>query len=188
MIGRIFFKYARAITSILSFEFLLTAFKWPNGGTVIFIRSFCISFLAITLYSLLIQVLDPRRLLVFSAMELKLQIIEGIKILGPVFAAIYLALYSRFSSQWGYLSNLYNQIKQAETSLEVNKKSLNHWKAGFIEDAVELHLALKPMYAMIIKGWSQNPKVKKAFKASVPDGEVVFKILMKDVEKRLSQR
>src|SRR5690606_6800070 len=100
----------------------------------------------------------------------------------------YLALYSRFSSQWGYLSNLYNQIKQAETSLQVNKKTLNYWKAGFIEDAVELHLALKPMFAMIIKGWSQNPKVKKAFEANVPRGKVVFKHLMKDVEKRLSQR
>ncbi len=34
---------------------------------------------------------------------------------GAIFAAVYFALYARFASQWSYLANLYNKIKEAET-------------------------------------------------------------------------
>lgn len=82
------------------------------------------------------------------------------------FGAIYLAFYSRFSAQWSYLANMYNQIKQAEVTRSDflnTAEQLAQWKAGFIEDALELHLASKPSIAGIICAWSQDPKIEAAF-------------------------
>ena len=43
-------------------------------------------------------------------------------------------------------------------------------KAGFIEDADELHLATKPMYAAVIRAWAASDDVKTEFASSAPGG------------------
>ncbi|VDO51962.1 unnamed protein product [Brugia timori] len=102
-----------------------------------------------------------------------------------IFGATYAALYARFASQWGYIANLYNQIKQSEvdaagsaqaaapaTSISGTAVSpspsdaalvLAQWKAGFIEDALALHMASKPSIAGVIGAWFKDQYVKDAF-------------------------
>lgn len=85
---------------------------------------------------------------------------------GPVvYGAVYVALYARFTSQWTYMANLYNQIKQAEITVQepLGKKILAQWKAGYIEDAYTTHMATKPMVAGVIHAWYLDPDVKDAF-------------------------
>ena len=69
--------------------------------------------------------------------------------LGAIFAGVYVALYARFASQWSYLAGVYNQIRQTLATWDPTKDNANHlnlWRAGFIEDALDLHLATKPMF------------------------------------------
>ena len=117
---------------------------------------------------------------------------------GAIFAAVYAALYTRFSSQWTYLAGLYNQIKAAEVQVAVSAntdstkdvaaKVLTSWKAGFIEDAEELHLALKPMFAEVIRTWSEDEKVQSEFAKYAPGGEEGLKELLSDIERVLPKR
>lgn len=92
-----------------------------------------------------------------------------------IFAAVYTSYYARFVSQWSYISNLYNQIKNAEISMCLNCQNnkctphvsvtecnnslkLNGWKVGFIEDAETLHMETKPLFAGVILTWLENSK------------------------------
>lgn len=175
-------KRVSRVVAFISCEFFLTKLKWANGGSVIFIRTTIISILLFVLYIIFMQCLDPGRLWKFSMRELQLQIISSIEIFAAVFAAIYVALYSRFSSQWNYLANLFNQIKAVEVSGSSNRNALSYWKAGFIEDAIELHLARKRMFAVIISAWGKDKEVEKAFKESIPNGKKIFRKIMDDVK------
>ncbi|MEX2232317.1 MAG: hypothetical protein WD824_09160 [Cyclobacteriaceae bacterium] len=187
MTARGLYKSLRSFVTFLSFEFLLTTCKWPNGGTVIFIRAFGVTLSVMTVYCIVKQGLDPFRGYEFDMAELKIQILNSVEIFGAVFAGIYLALYSRFSSQWGYLSNLYNQIKQTEASASNDEKILNEWKAAFIEDAIALHLALKPMFAMIINTWGHEAKVAEVFEQNITDGKKVLESLLADIKAVLNR-
>jgi hypothetical protein len=149
-----------SIVNFLSFEFLLTKFGLSNGGTAIFVRTTAITMLVFFLYISIVQGLDPARTTVFSLDELKTQIINSLEVFGAVFAAIYIALYSRFSAQWSYLSNLHNQMKVVETSSGSYPTVINDLKAAFVEDAIDLHLLKKPMFAMIIKSWVARSSYK----------------------------
>lgn len=66
--------------------------------------------------------------------------------LGAVFTATYAALYARFSAQWSYLAGVYNQMMATQSEIEPSGKQPNAleeiqlWKAGFAEDAEDLHL------------------------------------------------
>ncbi|MGC4021500.1 MAG: hypothetical protein QM734_05955 [Cyclobacteriaceae bacterium] len=165
------FKLLTRIVSWVSFEFFLTKFNWPNGGTIIFLRTLFISLLIFTVYVSLRIWLDNFKL-------------DGhqLEVCGAVFAAIYLALYSRFAAQWTYLANLYNQIKQAESAKENNQEIISQWKAGFIEDAIALHLAKKPMFAMTINSWGKDEKVKACFESDVHDGKKIYEKLMEEIK------
>jgi hypothetical protein len=84
--------------------------------------------------------------------------------LAVLFGSSYTALYARFSAQWRYLADVYNKIKEAEIKYgESGAKGIAEWKAGFIEDAVTLHLASKPVFAQVIKVWLDNHLVRDAF-------------------------
>jgi hypothetical protein len=113
---------------------------------------------------------------------------------GAIFAAVYAALYTRFSSQWTYVAGLYNQIKatEAQTAVSTHKDAadgvLASWKAGFIEDADDLHLALKPMFAALIKAWSQDEKVQGEFATHSPGGQERLEALLSDVDRVLQER
>jgi hypothetical protein len=174
------------IVSVLSFEFLLTKFRWANGGTVIFVRTLAITLLLYLLYISIVQGLDPARTSQFNGDELKKSIVSSIEIFGAIYAAIYIALYSRFSAQWSYLSNLYNQIKVVEASPGSNTAVINDLKAAFIEDAIALHLSKKPMFAMIIKSWGHDPAVKTLIEQHMRDGVKIYNDLMKDIDQIIS--
>jgi hypothetical protein len=96
---------------------------------------------------------------------------------GPVvFGAVYAALYARFVSQWTYMANLYNQIKEVEVSLSSaqnfsagQSNPMAQWKAGFIEDAVLLHMATKPAMKGIIRVWYAEKDVSKALEDHTTD-------------------
>lgn len=167
----------------LSGEFILTKWHKSNGGTVIIFRSFIIIFNIIIIASIIIMVklffINDSNSLLF---DLAKQLYYKADQFAAVFGAVYFGLYSRFSSQWVYLSNLYNQIKQSETTTnnqtKKSKKSMTEWKAGFIEDASNLHMATKSSIAPIIKEWSGDPRVKGAFVRNTPGGEHRYRKLI----------
>jgi hypothetical protein len=143
-----------AVVVAVSGEKLFDYWKRPNGGTVIFLRwvwvSAIIYVIALSLRSFFISAYPW--CIDFWAFWHSLA--ETIPWLGAIFAAVYAALYARFASQWSYLAGEYNQIRQTMATWKYPSKNncdhMNLWKAGFIEDAIDLHLATKPMFATFI--------------------------------------
>jgi len=80
-----------------------------------------------------------------------------------VFAATYAAFYSRFASQWEYAAQLYNAIKATECDKSTDCGALAAWKAGFLEDCDDLHLAKKGSFATTIYAWGNEQKVQTLF-------------------------
>lgn len=44
-----------------------------------------------------------------------------------------------------------------------NQEALAQWKAGFIADAMDLHLGCKPLFAAIISDWGKKEDVRKVW-------------------------
>jgi hypothetical protein len=120
------------------------------------------------------NLLDPARGWHFSFAELRQQMLDSFQWFGTVFAGAYVALYTRFASQWAYLASLYNQIKSAECKPAGNQQALAEWKAAFIEDAFELHLANKHQFKSIIREWSRDEQVNAALDVSYRDRVVAM--------------
>jgi hypothetical protein len=167
-------KFARAA----SFEWLLTSTR-PNGGDIVLARSLCVA-LELTAIALVVRnVIDPDLGWTFSRANLGSQVIEFAPWFVAAAGAVYAALYARFSSQWGYLAALYNQIKQVEIELlhagasdeQKAKEKLAQWKAGYIEDAQDLHLHTKGNIAGIIHFWGSDAEVINAFTSWAPGGQ-----------------
>lgn len=155
--------FSSKVIEIVSGEWLLTWLELPNGGAVVLIRSLWAS-ITVSLLALAIEnTLDPSRSLSFSRVELALQLSNNLRWFGAILGAVYAAFYARFASQWSYLAGLYNQIKATECNKDINLRKLADWKAGFIVDAEELHLANKPLFAEVIKAWRMEPAVEAAY-------------------------
>ncbi|MBP5748235.1 MAG: hypothetical protein J6W63_07750 [Treponema sp.] len=149
-------------THVVTGEFFLN--HMPNGGSSVILRT-CftgtiISFMVIGFYCL-----------IYRNLQCPFEVVKhnGWQFCG-IYAATYASFYARFVSQWTYLSNLYNQIKEAELNVLVNgnKKEANdalcRWMAGFIEDAETLHLETKTIFATVIINWSiKYPKVHEFY-------------------------
>jgi len=164
-------KYWSCLVKLFSFEWLLTRTKLPNGGDIILLRALLIATLTCFVILTLFQV----------------EAAQPLQWFGAIFAAIYVALYARFASQWTYLANLYNQIKAAEArSAQIDAETPNprivEWKAGFLEDAQELHLATKGIFVPVLKVWGEDPAVEKAFVKYSPGHQKSFDALMRDVK------
>jgi hypothetical protein len=182
------FRFWQFFARAASFEWLLTPTQ-PNGGDIVLLRAVCVALEMVLVTLILMNVLDPCLSWYFSVHALQTQLIE----LSPWFAAatgaVYAALYTRFSSQWSYLATLYNQIKQTEVQLLGNtaegvsnaKDKLAQWKAGYIEDAQDLHLHTKPNIAGIIHFWSQDSTVADAFIKGAPGGQARWDKVQADV-------
>lgn len=100
---------------------------------------------------------------------------------GAIFAGVYASLYSRFASQYSYLSNLYNEIMLAEASIGGSAKSekLQLLWAAFIEDAHAMHLAKKPLFAGLISHLLGLPDVYARFCDSSLGGRALaYEILL----------
>lgn len=141
------------------------------------------------LYALAIgldESLNPKSTLRFSGEHLRVAVKSTLPWFGGIFTVVYAALYARFSSQWTYLAGVYNQIKAAETRLNPSEaeshSALVAWKAAFVEDADELHLAVKPMYAALIKAWCENGYVKAEFRRTAPGGEPRLAKLLEEID------
>ncbi len=65
----------------------------------------------------------------------------------------------------------------------MSKNSIAEWKAGFLEDAEELHLATKPVFASVIKAWAEDKAVKEKFEQYTPGGKKRFDCLKSNVTK-----
>ena len=127
-------------------------FRWgcPNGGTIIICRSVQITIMMYLLGLVLRSLFNAAWPWHFDFGALWQNGAETVPWLGAIFAAVYVALYARFASQWSYLAGEYNQIRQTlatwKDPTKDNANHLNLWRAGFIEDALDLHLATKPMF------------------------------------------
>lgn len=156
------------VLNIFSCEWLLK--NKDNGGVIIFLRSLIISGIIFTFAIAFLNLIDVSKNLSFSSKIFSEDAVEHFEWYGAIFAVVYLALYSRFSSQWSYLANLYNLIKQTQSSSGVNLQTIAEWKAGFIEDAQYLHLSHKENFAPIIKNWLNDIAVKNEYVKNSPQG------------------
>ena len=174
---------ARVVT-IFSFEWILTLTKRPNGGDIVFLRA---TLVAILFYLFSIAAkhgLDPARAGPFSGQALGAEIATSLEVFGAIFAAVYFALYARFSSQWTYLSNLYNKIKETEARTctdDCSADIIAAWKADFLEDADDLHLATKRVFAPLLVAWAHDPAVKKCYLEHMSRDESSFAKLLDEV-------
>lgn len=169
-------KYWAPIVKFVSCEWLLTSTRHPNGGDIIGLRALLTAFWIYSVIFLLKLFLDSWT-----------ELFGELKLFGAIFAATYVALYARFASQWTYLANLYNQIKATEARTardddEASKSIIAAWKAGFLEDAEELHLATKGVFVSVLKIWGDDDAVRKCFIKNTPGGEKRFDALMGDVK------
>ena len=173
-------RFASSVLSFASGEFLLR--HYPNGGTVVLLRSACSTFWIYFAAIAVQELVDPRRDwstgYYISLHKLRKVVHSTIPWIGAIFAGTYAALYARFSSQWLYLSGVYNLImqEQVESAFVDNRniKSLVNWKAGFIEDAEELHLASKPYFAMVVMGMMEEKDVETAYGRNTTGGAYRF--------------
>ena len=171
----------RFLVFVLSSEWVLTKLDVPNGGAAILLRTTISSVLVYLLAISLMNLIDPGKSWEFSWLELRLQMTDRFAWFGVIFGVIYTALYARYSSQWTYLANLYNEIKKAEAA-RGDEDVLSEWKAGFIEDAQNLHLACKSSIVTIVNTWANESKVVEMYIKNTPGGKVRLDELMKDVE------
>ena len=180
MITKIFGIW-RIIVEIFSSEWILTRLKIPNGGPVIVLRCILSALLLFLLILGILNLIDPTKNWEFSMIELRTQIIDRYTIYAVLFAGMYTILYSRFSSQWSYLANLYNKITELKVTSNsgLDDAKLSMWKAAFLEDADNLHLACKGTYVAIILLWGEDKVVKDTFIRYSPGGEQRFNDLMK---------
>jgi hypothetical protein len=164
-LGGSVFSLFEWIVGFLSGEFILANYKRPNSGSVVLFRSL---WSAVWVYALVLiarDLVDPSRSFKPDWSRFHPRISERISLLGPIFAAIYLSLYTKFSSQWLYLANLYNQIKQAEQQREAQQdpapssEKFAEWKSGFIADADTVHLVTKSIFAYSVSEWSREKGV-----------------------------
>lgn len=179
-------KLGNLLGEILSSEWILTRGRMPNGGSVIFLRTLLTGFYLFGLSLFLINVIDPSRNCIFSLHVLLEQVVDKLAWMGVIFAFVYTALYARFSSQWSYIAGLYNQIKQAECEIH-NAEAMAEWKAGFMEDAENLHLATKDSVASIIHVWGKRDLVKQKFIDHTPGKLDRYERLMKSVEDKVNE-
>ncbi|VWD45039.1 hypothetical protein BLA39750_05674 [Burkholderia lata] len=176
------------IVNRISGEWLLSKLGLSNGGSVIVLRALFVSLLVLFIAepaSLAIKdVLDPSRAWSFDGHRLANYLVTHLTTIAVVFGSVYTALYARFSAQWRYLADVYNKIKEAEVKYSTQDNAaerLAEWKAGFAEDAQELHLATKKIFAQVIRTWLTDEKVKAAFINYTTGGEERYRNLMSSV-------
>jgi hypothetical protein len=146
-----------------------------NGGGIVFARALWSSLLIFAAAVWIKELLDPESTCAFSWEALRVAVGSNLNWFGAIIAAMYIALYARFASQWTYLAGVYNQIMNSRaevTNLSPEQERVYAaWWAGFVEDAEEVHLALKPMYASVISGLLGDPSVRDAYADTTVNGQ-----------------
>lgn len=167
------FKVIDDAVSILSGEWILKL--WPNGGTVVALRTLLTGGLISGVSMSILKFICNSDLCS----------LECFKIYGAIFAGVYTVFYSRYAAQWTFIANLYNKIKETEVRMDFNNKEsvrhLKQWKASFIQDANELHLATKPKFASIIQSWIRDGSIVELLNGNPVFGEQKFHAMMAKV-------
>jgi len=176
------FKFWSSVVEVLSSEWLLTRTDFPNGGGIIALRSLLTSAYIYLGVIVAEHLIDPDRSWVPSWIEFRIHVVNTLPWFGAIFAGVYAAFYTRFASQWTYLSGVYNQIKAAECSCGVKSDALAEWKAGFLEDSEVLHLSTKELFASIVHAWAREENVRRAFELYTQGGLERLDALLKKVE------
>lgn len=162
-----------AVLWVVTRESLLRGGK--NGGAVVTARASSVTMLLFLPAFLLSWLVKDEEFLE--------HFVERLPWLAAIFAASYTAFYARFASQWGYLAHLYNQISEAELSPTVDDDALARWKAGFIADAIRLHLWRKGTFVSICTRYWSGQKVRDHFH-NFPQDEI-FSLVAKDLDSRI---
>ncbi|WP_156613816.1 hypothetical protein [Mycobacterium sp. 852002-51961_SCH5331710] len=146
-----------------------------NGGDVILIRTILISVLVYVPAIVIHSWASSGWSFDFDLQALGKELSETLQWVGAIFAGVYVALYTRFSAQWSYLADVYNQIMAAESAIacptDRQRDVLSLWKAGFVEDAVTLHLATKKIFAEVVWILLQREDVRAAVDESIGAGK-----------------
>lgn len=170
-----------AVIDIASGQWILKALK-ANGGHVVVLRAIWTTFIFSIIAMVFVAIFDPKRHGPITLASIYCQFWDISGIVVGFLGASYLALYARFVSQWQYLAGLYNQIKQAEAAEGHCKKAIAEWKAGYLEDAENLHLAAKNNLAPVLRAWTKIPEVEQAFVDNTPGGAKRFDRLAKTAQ------
>lgn len=185
---KVLYGFLNPFVKGISGEFLLDG--QPNGGTAILLRSLFVSAWLYLLALGLNSFSRPGMAMGFSASQFWIEVHDTLPWLGAIFAGVYAALYARYSSQWSYLAALYNDQMAAHLSLDVNNKAASltytKWQAAFIEDAVDLHLATKPMFAVAVSQMLEKDDVKAEFVRSTHGGAAKVEKLQQKLKAVLS--
>ena len=185
------------VWSVISGEWIVAGLRKANSGGVVIARSLYCSIIIYAFILALTQAVDPNRVMEFNLQELRLAVRDSISWLGAIFAAVYASLYTRFAGQYRYLADLYNQIKSKEIDVAAIEQDdqrhaariqLAAWKAGFMEDAQELHLARKPLFASVIRAWSDDDAVRSAFVKHAAGGEKGYSELVDEALRAFERR
>jgi hypothetical protein len=165
---------------LLSGEWFI-CWKKSNSGGVVFMRALWVALLSWIAYSIFALprtqagtdlFLNNVGVVGFLDKWLSLSAEHLLPMLAAVFGGTYAALYARFASQWEYLAGVYNSIKETQISIALSGskdtdtalKRLSEWQKAFIEDAEELHLAYKPVYASVVRNWGRDELVRSRFR------------------------
>lgn len=164
---------ARYTLNCLSGEWIIACVTRSNGGAAILMRATQFAGFVLLTHTWLLWCLtdfgkvgeNGRRWAFVSS-----YILEYFPFIGVAFGAAYAAFYSRFAAQWEYLAGVYNDIKRTEVDIAISERGptsgraeLAQWKKAFIEDALSLHLAYKPLFASVVADWIQHPDVAPLF-------------------------
>jgi hypothetical protein len=168
-------KLFDGLVYVFSGEWLLR--NSANSGGIVVARSLITAVVIYALACSLKAILTTGATLAFDATALRALIHDTLPWLGAIFAGVYASLYTRFAAQWTYLANLYNQLMASGAQMlaakltSEQKELYGKWKVGFIEDAEDLHLALKPMYAAVIASMLAEEGIEERYLKDVPKGD-----------------
>ncbi|HUQ48942.1 MAG TPA: hypothetical protein VM053_11980 [Gemmatimonadaceae bacterium] len=135
--GSWFGRTADRLINFFSGEWIL---EWSpytaNGGTVVAIRSLWLTFWVFFPAFVLKTSLGEGKIAAFDPRQGAADFVESLPWIAAIFAGVYVALYTRFSSQWTYLANLFNQIVQAQLALPETPHGGSVRNNGILESSV----------------------------------------------------
>ena len=181
-------RIADNVVSFVSGEWIL---EWTpsttNGGTVVSARSLWLSAWVYLAAFLLKTRFGEGKIGEMDLRQGAADLVDTLPWFAAIFGAVYAALYTRFSSQWNYLANLFNQIVQSQLAMsdddaESRLNTMASWKAAFIEDAQDLHLAAKPMFLVAVAQWGSDERVANKFASNTVGGKERLEALLRRLQ------
>ncbi len=172
---------------IVSGEFVLRFM--PNGGKAILLRSTIVSAIFYILAVGIKSYSAEGAILSFSAVQFWNEVGETIPWFGAIFGGSYAALYTRFSSQWSYLADLYNQQMSAALTLsdeQIDSEAYINWQAAFVEDAVCMHLHTKAGFSNLVIEFLRDVKIKEVLTSQQHFGQDKYEKVLNQLEAVIS--